>query len=212
MHEARRGMIERSRMWIKTKLFVAAAAVVVAACAPGNVRLQTEYNRSTYDHLNFDTYLADRDTKVVIHGNPFDMNTEAFKKAVTDNMQGANPGRRTNFTTTPGKSVQNNLWVVMAFNTDIGAYNLCQDQNIKTRAQGSRPLSLAAAWCFDGHQDSLVEAEVGPARDVNDPRFRALVSQTVLNLFPLLIMNSPGGVMGSPGLRPHGQPPDTNGS
>ena len=199
-------------MSVKIKHFAAAAALVLGACSTGIVRLQTEHNQSNYDYRNFALYHSERDTRVIIHGNPFGMDRAAFSKAVTDNMQGANPGRRTNFTTTPGKSIQNNLWVVMAFNTDIGAYNLCQDQNIKTRAQGSRPLSLAAAWCFDGQQDSLVEAEVGPARDVNDPRFRALVSQTVLNLFPLLIMNSPGGVMGSPGLRPHGQPLDTNGS
>ena len=37
--------------------------------------------------------------------------------------------------------------------------------------------------CFDGRQDSLVTAAVGPASGVGDPRFKALVRQTVLNLF-----------------------------
>ena len=58
-------------MRIKTKLCVAATALVVTACAPGNVHLQSQQNRSTYTHLNFDTYHANRDTEVVIHGNPF---------------------------------------------------------------------------------------------------------------------------------------------
>lgn len=90
----------------RIKIVFAAASLVVGACSADAVRLQTEYNRSTYDYLNFSTYQAGRDTKVVIHGNPFDMDRTAFSKAVTDNMQGANPGRRTNFTTTPGKSAE----------------------------------------------------------------------------------------------------------
>jgi hypothetical protein len=75
------------------------------------------------------------------------------------------------------------MWVVMAFNADIGAYDLCRGKYIKTRP-GERALRLAAAWCFDGRQDSMVEAAVGPATGVSDRRFRALVGQTVLNLFP----------------------------
>jgi len=102
---------------------------------------------------------------------------------VTDNMQGANPGRRTNFTTTPGKSAEPNIWVVMAFNANIGVYEICKSKRIKTR-RGSNQLKLSAAWCFDGRQDSLVEAAVGQVGDINDPRFRALIQQAVLNLFP----------------------------
>jgi hypothetical protein len=99
----------------------------------------------------------------------------------------------------------------MAFNADLGASDLCRDKTIQTRAQGRRPLALLAAWCFEGRQDSLIAAEVGPASNVSDPRFRALVSETVLNLFPQLIMNSPGGVMTPPGPHPAGQRRGTNG-
>ena len=170
-------------MTIKMKHVAVAAALVLGACSAGHVRLQSEYSRSTYDYLNFSLYHAGRDTKVIIHGNPFAMETAAFEKVVTGNMQGANFGRRTNFTTTPGKSAEPNMWVVMAFNADIGAYDLCGGKYIKTRPR-THELRLSAAWCFDGRQDSVVEAEVGPATSVNDPRFRALVGQTVLNLFP----------------------------
>jgi hypothetical protein len=199
-------------MPVKIKYFAAAAALVLGACNTGLVRLQTEHNQSNYDFFNFTNYHGDRDTRVIIHGNPFAMDRAAFAMAVTDNMQGANPGRRTNFTTTPGKSAVKNLWVVMAFNVDMDAYDLCRDQTIKTRPQGRRPLALAAAWCFDGRMDSIVQAEVGPAGNADDPRFRALVSQTVLSLFPKLIMESPGGIMEIPGRRPPRQPSETNGS
>ncbi len=178
-------MFSRSGIPVKDriKIVIAAASLVIGACSADAVLLQSEYNRSTYDYRNFSTYQAGRDTKVVIHGNPFDMNTEAFKKAVTDNMQGANSGRRTNFTTTPGKSAEPNIWVVMAFNANIGIYEICKSKPIKTR-RGSNQLKLSAAWCFDGRQDSLVEAAVGQVGDINDPRFRALIQQVVLNLFP----------------------------
>ncbi len=170
-------------MWTKTKIFFAAAALVVPACAQDNVRLQTQFNRSTYTHRNFDTYHAGRDTKVVVHGNPFGMKAAAFAKAVTGHMQGANPGPRTKFTTTPGKTATKNRWVVMAFNAEVGIYELCRGKRFKTRpSEGA--LSLRAAWCFDGRQDSLVTASVGAPEDINDPRFRALIRQTVLNLFP----------------------------
>ncbi|MEE8084754.1 MAG: hypothetical protein V3T46_06005 [Alphaproteobacteria bacterium] len=162
---------------------LAAMVVVIGACSADYVRLQSTFNRSTYDHRNFALYHGDRDTLVVVHGNPFAMDPAAFAKAVTDNMQGANPGRRTNFTTTPGKSAEKNLLVVMAFNARVGIYQLCQGTDIETRRL-SHQLTLTAAWCFDGRQDSLVEAVVGPAKGVGDPRFRALIRQTVLNLFP----------------------------
>jgi len=167
----------------RIKIVFAAASLIVGACSGDAVRLQTDYNQSTYDYLNFTNYQAGRDTKVVVHGNPFAMSTEAFKKAVTNNMQGANFGRRTNFTTTPGKSAEPNIWVVMAFNADIGIYEICNNKPKKTRP-GSNQLNLSAAWCFDGRQDSLVEAVVGQVGDINDPRFRALIQQAVLNLFP----------------------------
>ena len=111
------------------------------------------------------------------------MNTAAFKKAVTDNMQGANFGRRTNFTTTPGKSTKPNSWVVMAFNLNIRMHEICKGKPMRARP-GANELKLLAAWCFDGRLDSKVDAVVGRAEDINDPRFRTLIRQAVLNLFP----------------------------
>ncbi len=160
----------------------AAALLLLAACSADTVRLQTYRNRSTYDFLNFTTYHAGRDTRVVVYGNPFAMDARAFGKAVTDAMQGANFGRPTHFTTTPGPSAERNLWVVMAFNADVGPYELCRGGAVETRPR-TDALTLTAAWCFDGREDVLVTAAVGPPRDVSDPRFRALVRETVLNLF-----------------------------
>lgn len=169
-------------MTVKSLVTAGLAAVTLGGCA-GAVRLQTELAPSTYDYANFTTYHAGRDTKVEVYGNPFNMDAATFAKAVTDNMQGANAGQRTNFTTKPGPSAEKNLRVVMAFNSDAEGYDLCTGHNFRPRNQGG-PLTLNAAWCFGNRQDSMVVATVDGAKSVNDPRFHDLVDQTVLNLFP----------------------------
>jgi hypothetical protein len=170
-------------MSIRSAITVIGAALVLGACSGAYVFLQSQYNPSTYDFNNFSTYHAERDTRVVIHGNPFNMNAAAFARAVTDQMQGANNGRRTNFTTSPGKSAEKNLRVVMAFNAVNGDYDLCEGKPIETKPTKNM-LRLTAAWCFADRQDSMVEATVGAAKGVGDQRFRDIVQQTVLNLFP----------------------------
>lgn len=163
-------------------LVAVAAAALLTACSADHVRLQTYRNKSTYDFLNFTTYHAGRDTRVHVRGNPFRMNPTAFARAVTDAMQGQNYGRPTHFTTSPGPSAEANLWVVMAFNAEVGPYELCRGGPVTTRPLGTT-LRLSAVWCFDGREDSLVEAWVGAPDGVNDPRFRELVGQAVFNLF-----------------------------
>lgn len=166
-------------------LAIAGTLSILAGCSGDNVALQSYYNYPAYDYANFSLYHAGRDTRVIVHGNPFGMDRTAFAKAVTDAMQGANIGRPTRFTTTPGPSAEKNLWVVMAFNTGNTIYGLCgpRDYPSEQGGRGSEGLLLRAAWCFDGRQDSWVEARISGARGTGDPRFRALVRQTVLNLF-----------------------------
>ncbi len=170
-------------MSIKSAVAVIAAAFALGACGGGAVRLQSEYNPSAYDYSNFALYHAARDTRVEVHGNPFNMDAAAFARAVTDRMQGANMGRRTNFTTTPGNSAEKNLRVVMAFNAVSGGYDLCDGKTIETKPRKD-VLALTAAWCFADRQDSMVDATVGPAQGVGDQRFAEIIQQTVLNLFP----------------------------
>lgn len=177
-------LIVRLAMSIKSAVAALAVIPLLGACSGNLVHLQTDYNASAYDYANFALYHADRDTQVDVHGNPFGMDATAFAAAVTDRMQGANPGRRTNFTPTPGASAEKNLHVVMAFDTDSDGYDLCNGK-IASHKPGTDVLTLRAAWCFSGRQDSMVEATVGRPKDVNDPRFRDLIQQTVLNLFPL---------------------------
>lgn len=171
-------------MSIKSTVAALGAVLVVGACSGNAVSLQTNYDASGYDYANFALYHAGRDTRVEVYGNPFNMDTAAFAKAVTDRMQGANEGRRTHFTTTPGTSAEKNLWVVMAFDSDSNSYDLCNGRIVPAKPSAD-VLTLRAAWCFSGREDSYVEARVGRPTSVNDPRFHEIIQQTVQNLFPL---------------------------
>ncbi|MDX1483064.1 MAG: hypothetical protein R3229_01180 [Alphaproteobacteria bacterium] len=164
-------------------LSIGAVALLLAACSGNLVRMQTEYGPSAYDYANYELYHAGRDTRVEVHGNPFAMTAPAFANAVTDRMMGAPIGRPTRFTTSPGPSAEKNLRVVMAFDSDSDAYDLCNGKVVPQKAEADM-LTLRAAWCFGDRQDSMVEAVVGRPKDVDDPRFRDLIEQTVMNLFP----------------------------
>ena len=157
-------------------------SLLLLACSGAVTTQFVQYDASGVPEL-FRYGAVDRDFRTVIHGNPSAGTTEAFETAVIDAMQGHTWGRRTNFTTTPGKNSEKNLWVVMAFNADVGVYDLCERKNISTKTVKG-PLRLQAAWCFNGREDSSVDARVDSASNTNDPRFRAIVQETVLNLFP----------------------------
>ncbi len=171
-------------MSYKSLIAVIGVMFVLGACSSSSVNLLPEYNHSGYDYRNFALYHADRDTRVEVHGNPFNMDAAAFARAVAAHMQGANPGRRTNFTSNPGKSAEKNLRVIMAFNTTHDSYDLCAGKPIESK-ENNNVLTLSAAWCFADRQDSLVDARVGAAKGVGDPRFHDIIQETVLNLFPM---------------------------
>ncbi|MBE9553733.1 MAG: hypothetical protein IMF05_09760, partial [Proteobacteria bacterium] len=78
-----------------------AAALAVAACAAGGVRLTQQEIAPSYSPGEFAYAGAGRDMRVVVVGNPFGGDRAVFERAVTDAMQGRHWGQRTNFTTTP---------------------------------------------------------------------------------------------------------------
>lgn len=165
-----------------SKTLAAVLLIVTALTACSGVWLQSEVAPSTYDYQNFTLYHAGRDTAVDILGNPFNMAPAAFAKAVTDHMQGANFGPRTNFTTTPGPSAEPNMRVVLAFNSAAGSEDLCSGAYRPSGDDGT--LSLKAAWCFGDRTDSWVAATVKDVRSTQDAKFHDLIDEVVMNLFP----------------------------
>lgn len=167
-------------MSLKPLLSLVLAAATLGACS--GVHLQSEVAPSTYDYQNFTLYHAGRDTLVEVQGNPFNMNSAVFANAVTDHMQGANFGRPTNFTTTPGPSAERKMRVVMAFNSAADSQDLCT-AGFQPGAVG-RVLSLKATWCFADRADSWVDATLDGVTSPQHPGFHDIIQEVVLNLFP----------------------------
>lgn len=162
---------------------VSGTVLAASACSAQSIRTQEDYNRSTYDYSNFSIYHAGRDTRVVIHGNPFSMDRQAFERTVTDQMEKAHGGQATDFTTTPDETAAPDLRVVLAFNPVETVPRLCRDMEIPTR-DDTAAFRLTAAWCWGDRRDSYVDASAGAISGPNDPQFRKLVAQVMAGLFP----------------------------
>ena len=101
----------------------------------------------SYNSQNFGNYHKDRDTRVVIIGSTLGEAPAVFGRMVTDAMQGQNRGGRTNFTTIPGASAEDNLRVVMAF--DVASYgNSICDGHIPKPVKTPGVTTVQGAWCW----------------------------------------------------------------
>ena len=179
-----RGFRERFAMpRVITIASAAMAAGLVAACAAGTVQTSS-YVEPTYQWVNFTTYHQNRDTLVEVHGNPFGLDQSAFGEAVTAHMQGATVGPPTRFTTSPSGNMEKNMRVVMAFNVKPVGSSLCKLTSTEPAYNGAGTV-VYAAWCWEDRMDSYVRASAGQISGVDDPRFRDLVAQTTMDLFPL---------------------------
>lgn len=166
----------------KTTAALSAALVLgLAACSSDAWRVQSEI-APAYDYQNFASYHAKRDTRVEIMGSTFGAEPSRFARAVTEGMRGKHHGAETNFTTTPGASAEKNLKVVLAFNTEVVHHALCSGKPLAARTGGGT--TLQAAWCFGDRVDSYVIVRGGAITGIDDPKFKTLLAEATLELFP----------------------------
>jgi hypothetical protein len=169
------------------KTFAVAALVLVAACAPGNVRLTQLDITPTYSPNEFAYAAAGRDLQVVIVGNPFDGDQAAFEAAVTDAMQGRHWGQPTNFTTMPGAEARLTFRVVLIFNPRVGmnAARQCREEALAVQTVPTDDqIELSAAFCREDGVRTRIRGRVSRATGPEDVAFRELVGQVTNGLFP----------------------------
>ena len=159
----------------------------LAACAQGGVTLSQLNVSSSYNPGEFAYGAADRDLRVVIVGNPFGGDSQAFGTAVTDAMQGQHFGQHTNFTTTPGPEARLAYRVVLVFGPPAGmnAARQCREealavQTVRTNDQ----IELSGAFCRGDNPMTRIRGRVSGAANAQDPAFQALVCQVTNGLFP----------------------------
>lgn len=172
---------------MKLGKYTLASLILVAACAPGGVRLTQLDISNSYRPGEFAYAAAGRDLHVVIVGNPFGGDQAAFGTAVTDAMQGRNWGQATNFTTTPDAEARLTYRVVLVFNPPDGmnAARQCREEAlaVQTIPSGDR-IELSGAFCRGGNPMTRIRGRVSAAAGPRDVAFRELVGQVTSGLFP----------------------------
>ncbi len=168
-------------------LLAAAFMLALGGCSDAAVRSVSSHTL-LYSHGEFVFFTSGRDTKVVVRGNPFNMDRQAFEKAVTDAMQRQHWGPRTNFTTGPSETARKDIKVVMLFNgpETVLAHELCIEPEKFGSVQNGKALHVTAAFCSGNNVLTEVDAWAGSVADVNSPTFARLIAQTTLDLFPLV--------------------------
>jgi len=164
-----------------------AAVFIVAACAPGNVRLTHQEYAPSYSPAEFAYAGGGRDLRVVVVGNPFGGDQAVFEKMVTDAMQGQHWGQTVNFTTDPGADARIRYRVVLLFNPPraLNSLKLCSESaSALPSASVGQAIELFAAFCHGKRLRTGIKGHIAGAAGPGDPAFRALVGQVTNGLFP----------------------------
>lgn len=167
-------------------LLVLTFALLAAACT-SEVRLTQQEISPSYRPGEFAYAGADRDMRVIVVGNPFGGEQEAFEWAVTIKMQGNHWGPRTNFTATPDASARNSYRIVMLFDppVDMAPARLCRDDP-STLPSINNPdtTTLFAAFCRERRSLTEIKGSVPRPSGPEDPVFGDLVAEVTNGLFP----------------------------
>ncbi len=148
--------------------------------------------RTDYDH-RYDPSEAstagggDRQMEVRVLGNPFGTPPEALGAAVIDVMQRSSfvP---VNFAARPGNpDPERNVYVVLAFEPDraLEAERLCGEGGpVETHQATGKTTTLMGAYCLGNRYLSRAIARADDVGGIETEKFRGLVSQMTLALFP----------------------------
>jgi hypothetical protein len=124
------------------------------------------------------------DTLAVIRNNPFP--TDRDNSGVLAAMQGQNLGPRLHYTQTPRPNDTYGYRVVVAFGTpSTGVRDLCRNSEAAFGTAPDGRMAATAAFCLGRSMLTEVSA-IGPgAGQPDDPRFKQLMSDMLVALFPI---------------------------
>ncbi|WP_448187558.1 hypothetical protein [Azospirillum sp. sgz301742] len=161
---------------------VLAVCLALAACGE---RVVADEPAPAYTLAEVAYAAADRDLRVVVHGNPFGGDPQVFGQTLTGMMQNRILGVRTNFTTTPGQTAMPDYRVVLAFNLAQNELNsaLCARPTLPTRPPGG-PVIVQGAFCRGGGPLTSATGWLDRPQSAQDPAFQALISDMTYSLFP----------------------------
>ena len=123
---------------------------------------------------------------VELLGNPFDAPKEDLEAAVTAAMTGSHFGPRVDFVTEAPEDFVSPYRVVLLFDAapHHTAIKLCKTDPELFEATSGEPVRVHAALCAKRKPLTAVSGRVSAPGGPGDPRFRALIGQITVNLFP----------------------------
>jgi hypothetical protein len=122
-----------------------------------------------------------------VFGNPFAVDKAAFDRVVTDAMYRKNPGIAVRFSTQIDDPQRWLYRVIMYFDPPVGVsgHTACDpNATLQSAAQNVDRLVLLAALCRGNRSLSEIRGTTSRGSGPDDPSFRSLITQVVLNMFP----------------------------
>ena len=171
------------------RLFLLISFAALAACAGGGDVVLTRAAMSpTYNSSELGYAAEGGALRVVIVGEPFDVERAVFERAVTDAMAGRNWGPEVAFTTNPGPGAREAYRAVMIFNPPTGLIGeqICRTDppEVTPGAGGGGELVLFGVFCRSEGFLTQIQGTVRGATGPDDPLFHELVGQATQALFP----------------------------
>ena len=178
-----------NRLISKQTGFAIAGVLALTACAQFGVTVTRVDHAYQYDPFQVSTAGGgDRQLKVEVLGNPFEVSQDELERTVISSMQGRTFGVPVNFSAAPTNQDPNrNFHVVVAFNPegvrDPG--QLCTaSSDLKSVATTGGTLTLMGALCSSDIYLSHAIARAGGIDGVNSDTLDSLVAQLTISLFP----------------------------
>jgi hypothetical protein len=160
--------------------FAAALAVVLAA-APALAQTRHEQMWSSYTPSEINGAHGGRKLPTLVLGNPFGGPQEAVVDAVAEAMSGGRPIDQAVAARAP-------LRVLMLFNATTRTGPRICDRSLPPPVADIEPrggaVDLVATYCRGDAPQTQVLARLDGLSGANDPRFRDMIKQVTLSLFP----------------------------
>lgn len=160
----------------------------LAACAGGGVVLTRPDMSPTYNSSELGYAAESGELRVVVVGEPFDVDRAVFERAVTDAMAGRNWGPDVAFTTKPGPGAREAYRAVMIFNpqTSLIGERVCRTDppEVTPGAGGGDELVLFGVFCRSDGFLTQIQGTVSGVTGPDDALFGELVGQATQALFP----------------------------
>jgi hypothetical protein len=170
------------RSLIRPILALAAAlAIHAGALAPAQAFTRHEQMWSSYDPSEINGAHGGRKLPTLVLGNPFGGPQEAVVDAVAEAMSGGRP-------TDQAVAARAPLRVLMLFNATTRTGPRICDRSQKPPVADTGPqggaVDLVATYCRGDAPQTQVLAHLDGLSGANDPRFRDMIKQVTLSLFP----------------------------